>query len=112
MLFEGERYLTPKGISAKMNVVKSRVTKIIDGLVKRHMVKRIKDPGDSRIMLLSLTPLGQKRLSEIIDFNDCIHKEVLITMEPEQRKIMLTNLDMLKASMESAKELMMHDSSD
>jgi len=110
MLFEGARYLTPKSIANRMNVVKSRVTKIIKGLVKRQMVQKIKDPGDSRITLLSLTSRGQKKLSEILDFNDCIHKEVLIAMEPEQRKIMLTNLDMLKASMESAKALMMRNS--
>jgi DNA-binding MarR family transcriptional regulator len=74
------------------------------------MVQKIKDPGDSRITILSLTSQGQKKLSEILDFNDCIHKEVLMAMEPEQRKIMLTNLDMLKASMESAKALIMRNS--
>lgn len=109
-LFNGERYLTPKGISNRMNVVKSRVTKIINGLEKRNMIQKIKDPGDSRVALLSLTPTGQKKLNEIKEFNDCIHMEVLMAMEPEQRKIMLTNLDILKASMESARELMMRDS--
>ena len=111
ILFEGERYLTPKNIANRMNVVKSRVTKIINGLVKRDLVQKIKDPGDSRITLLSLTSRGQKKLSDILDFNNCIHREVLIAMEPEQRKIMLTNLDMLKASMEYAKDFMTRDSS-
>jgi DNA-binding MarR family transcriptional regulator len=109
MLFEGERYLTAKGIAARMNVVKSRITKIINGLEKRHMVKKVKDPEDSRIALLSITPQGQKKLNEIKAFNNCIHKEVLLAMEPEQRQAMLTNLDMLKASMESARELMKRD---
>jgi len=111
ILFEGERYLTPKNIANRMNVVKSRVTKIINGLVKRDLVQKIKDPGDSRITLLSLTSQGQKKLSDILDFNNCIHREVLIAMGPEQRKIMLTNLDMLKASMEYAKDFMTRDSS-
>lgn len=109
MLFEGERYLTPKSISSRMNVVKSRVTKIINGLEKRNMIQKIKDPGDSRVVLLSLTPTGQKKLNEIKEFNDYIHMEVLMAMEPEQRRAVLTNLDLLKASMESAKELMMSD---
>ena len=43
-LFGEERYLTPKGIAQKMNVVKSRVTKIIDGLIKKGYIQRIKDP--------------------------------------------------------------------
>jgi DNA-binding MarR family transcriptional regulator len=103
MLFEGERYLTSKSIAGKLSVVKSRVTKVIDGLVKRDFVQKIKDPADSRITLLSLTSKGQNKLVEIQEFNDWIHKEVLMAMEPEQRKIMLTNLDILKASMESAR---------
>jgi DNA-binding MarR family transcriptional regulator len=103
MLFEGERYLTAKSIAGKLNVVKSRVTKVINGLVKRDFIQKIKDPGDSRITLLSLTAPGQNKLAEIKEFNDWIHKEVLMALEPEQRKIMLTNLDMLKASMESAR---------
>ena len=39
-LFANERYLTPKGIAHKMNVVKSRVTKIIDGMVRRKLIQR------------------------------------------------------------------------
>ncbi len=36
MLFGEERYLTAKGIVHKMNVVKSRVSKIIEGLSTIH----------------------------------------------------------------------------
>jgi DNA-binding MarR family transcriptional regulator len=103
MLFEGERYLTSKSIAGRLSVVKSRVTKVIDGLVKRDLIQKVKDPEDSRVTLLSLTSKGQDKLSEIKEFNDWIHREVLMAMEPEQRKIMLTNLDILKASMESAR---------
>lgn len=105
-LFGQERYLTPKGIARKMNVVKSRVTKIINGLVSRNLIQRIKDPEDSRIALLSLTPKGQKKLNEINMFLKSIHMEVLSQVPPEQRKTMLTYLEVLKASMEAVKELM------
>jgi len=105
-LFANERYLTPKGIAYKMNVVKSRVTRIIDGMVGRKLIQRIKDPEDSRITLLSLTPDGQAKLNEINSFLESIHLEVLSQMAPEQRKTVLTNLEILKASMEAVKELM------
>lgn len=105
-LFAHERYLTPKGIALKMNVVKSRVTKIIEGMERRGLIQRIKDPEDSRITLLSLTPQGHEKLTEIDSFLESIHLEVLSQMEPEQRKTMLTNLEVLKASMEAVKELM------
>ena len=106
LLFGEERYLTPKGIAQKMNVVKSRVSKIIDGLLRKKFIQRIKDPEDSRISLLSLTPSGQKKLNDINAFMEEVHQNVLMQMAPDQRKAMLTNLDILKASMEAVKEMM------
>jgi DNA-binding MarR family transcriptional regulator len=106
ILFDEERYLTPKIIAYKMNVVKSRVTKLINGLVKKKMVQRIPDPEDSRITLLSLTSEGQQKLNEIKGFHDFINLQILLQLEPEQRKNVLTNLDLLKTSMEAVKEIM------
>ena len=106
MLFGQERYLTAKGIAQKMNVVKSRVSKIVDGLIRKKLIQRIKDPEDSRISLLSLSPEGQKKLNDINDFLENIHHQVLSQMAPDQRMAMLTNLDILKASMEAVKEMM------
>ncbi|MEW5909233.1 MAG: MarR family transcriptional regulator [Thermodesulfobacteriota bacterium] len=105
-LFGDERYLTPKGIAQKLNVVKSRVTKILQGLLKKKMIQKIQDPEDSRISLLSLTPKGQTKINEINAFNNEIHGEVLIRMIPEQRKSLLMNLDVLASSMEAVKDLM------
>ena len=105
-LFGEERYLTPKGIALKMNLVKSLISKIVSGLVQKKLIQRIPDPEDSRVTLLSLTPDGQNKLNNINTFLDDMHMEVLQQMEPEQRKTMITNLELLKASMESVKELM------
>ena len=106
MLFGEERYLTPKGIAYKMNVVKSRISKIIDGLIKKDLIQRIKDPEDSRISLLSLTGKGHDKINKLRAFLDDIHQKVLQEVPIEQRKILLMNLDLLKSSMESVKELM------
>ena len=40
VLFGEERYLTAKGIAFKMNVVKSRVSKIVEGLLKKKLIQR------------------------------------------------------------------------
>jgi DNA-binding MarR family transcriptional regulator len=106
MLFGEERYLTAKGIAHKMNVVKSRVSKIVDGLINKELIQRIKDPEDSRISLLSLSAEGQKKINNINGFLQDIHYQVLLQMAPDQRKAVLTNLDILKASMEAVKEMM------
>jgi DNA-binding MarR family transcriptional regulator len=106
VLFGDERYLTAKSIAHKMNVVKSRVSKIIDGLIKKNLIQGIADPEDSRVKLLSLTSAGQKKLNDIKQFMENVHVQVLSQMAPDQRKAMLTNLDILKASMEAVKEMM------
>ena len=106
LLFGDERYLTAKSIAHKMNVVKSRVSKIIDGLVKKNLIQGIVDPEDSRVKLLSLTSKGQKKLNEIRQFMEDVHGQVLSQMAPDQRKAVLTNLDILKASMEAVKDMM------
>ena len=105
-LFGEDRYLTAKSIAHRMNVVKSRVSKIIDGLIKKKLIQRIKDPEDSRVQLLSLTPEGQKKINDINSFTEEVYSEVLSRMAPDQRQAMLTNLDILKASMEAVKEMM------
>jgi DNA-binding MarR family transcriptional regulator len=105
-LFTEERYLTAKGIAQKMNVVKSRVSKIVDGLIRKELIQSIKDPEDSRVSLLSLTSQGQKKVNDINNFMKDVHYRVLSQMAPDQRMTMLTNLDLLKASMEAVKELM------
>ena len=106
MLFGEERYLTPKGITAKMNVVKSRVTKIINGLERKKLIRRIKDPEDSRVYLLSLTAQGQQKLDEVNDFLKQVYGEVLLQMQPQQRKATLSTLEVLTASMNAVKEMM------
>jgi DNA-binding MarR family transcriptional regulator len=106
LLFGNERYLTSTGIAQKMNLVKSRISKIVDGLIKKNLIQGIKDPEDSRISLLSLTPAGQKKLDKIKSFLEQTHHQVLQQMAPEQRKTLLINLDLLKASMEAVKEMM------
>ncbi len=106
MLFGQERYLTAKGIATKMDVVKSRVSKIVDGLIKKKLVQRMKDPEDSRVSLLSLTPKGSEKLNHINIFLQDLHHQILLQIAPDQRKAVLTNLDILKASMEAVKEIM------
>mgnify|MGYP006285841667 CR=1 FL=1 len=106
LLFDGERYLTPGGIARRLNVAKSRVSKIVSGLVRRGLVKRTKDPEDSRVTLLSLTAEGRQKLDEISSFMAKVYSEVLSTMPEERRLEIMNSLEALKSSMESTKELM------
>jgi len=106
MHFGDERYLTASSIAYKLNVVKSRVTRIINGLEHKGLIQRVKDPEDSRVTLLRLTPEGTRKLEEIKIFISDLHYEILSQMPPLQRKALLDDLDLLKNSMEAVKEMM------
>jgi len=103
-LFSGERYLTAKGIAQKLEVAKSRVTKIMDGLIQKGLVETIDDPKDARIKLIALTPDGQKKAEEIGVLTRELHERLLLELDPEQRKNVLACLEMFRASMEAVKK--------
>jgi DNA-binding MarR family transcriptional regulator len=106
MLFDSERYLTVKGIAQQLEVAKSRVTKLIQGLMEKELVDRIDDPKDSRIKLISLTPTGRTRSDEINLFKTEIHKKLLLQLVPEERKNVIAHLELLRSTMEAVKETM------
>ena len=104
MLFNGERYLTVKGIAQRLDVAKSRVTKIIDGLITRGLTERMEDPNDGRIKLISLTPKGEEKSKEIEVFQREIHQKILLHLDGDERKTVLSNLGVLRSAMEAVKE--------
>jgi DNA-binding MarR family transcriptional regulator len=104
MLFRGERYLTVKGIAQKLDVAKSRVTKLVEGLVQKGFLERISDPKDARIKLISVSPDGEQIARRIEAFHNDIHRQILGQMDDDERKRMLSYLETLRSAMEAVKE--------
>ena len=106
MLFEGERYLTAKTLAYRLNVAKSRVTKLVSSLVDRGFLSSMPDPADSRIKLLSLTPEGGRLLQKIGEFRFEVHQAVLEEFNDDQRGELLHSLSLLSRHMKSVKDMM------
>jgi len=104
LLFQGERYLTVKGISQKLDIAKSRVTKILEGLIRKGLVEKREDPKDARVKLVSLTRLGEEKSAELDSFHREIHRKLLLQMNAQERKHVLSYLEMLHSAMEAVKE--------
>ena len=104
LLFGGERYLTVKGIAQKLDVAKSRITKIVNGLMKKGLVNQINDPGDARIKLISLTPAGHEKSQEIVAFQRELHRQILLRLDTDERKGIVAYLELLRSAMEAVKE--------
>ena len=103
MLFGDERYLTAKSIAQKLDVAKSRVTKITTGLIRKGLVETIEDPKDARVKLIGLTQKGQTKSKEISAIITDLHQLLLLEFEPDQRKMVLSCLEVLRSSMEAVK---------
>jgi DNA-binding MarR family transcriptional regulator len=103
LLCPGERYLTVKGIAQKLDVAKSRVTKIVGGLVQKKLLQSIDDPRDARIKLIALTPAGQEKSEEIRALIAELNQKLLLEIDPEQRKMVISALELLRSSMEAIK---------
>jgi DNA-binding MarR family transcriptional regulator len=104
LLFNSEKYLTVKGIAQKLDVAKSRVTKILEGLIQKKLVQCIDDPEDARVKLCSLTSPGQLKAAEIDKFITEIHHQLLVNLKAGERKSILHSLEILRSSMEIVKE--------
>jgi DNA-binding MarR family transcriptional regulator len=104
LLFGGERYSTLKGIAQKLEVAKSRVTKIVNGLVAKGLVKQMDDPHDSRVKLISLTPAGHEKTQEIAAFQKELHRQILLHLDADERKGIFAYLELLRTAMEAVKE--------
>jgi DNA-binding MarR family transcriptional regulator len=103
-LFQGERYLTVKGIAQKLDIAKSRVIKILEGLIRKGFVEKREDPSDARVKLISLTRLGEEKSAELDAFHTEIHRKLLLQMNTHERKHVLSYLDILHSAMEAVKE--------
>ena len=91
-------------MAQKLDVAKSRITKITDGLIEKGLAKRIDDPNDARVKLISLTSTGEKKSEEITTFHRSIHRKILMQMNTEERKHVLSQMELLRSSMEAVKE--------
>jgi DNA-binding MarR family transcriptional regulator len=104
LLFRGEKYLTVKGMALKLDVAKSRVTKLVDNLLKKGLVNRIDDPKDGRMKLISLSPKGKALADEIESFQGRLYQEILLQIETQERTEILSHLGTLRSAMEIVKK--------
>jgi DNA-binding MarR family transcriptional regulator len=104
LLFRGERYLTVKGLSQKLDVAKSRVTKVISGLKNKGFIDYADDPRDGRVKLLSLTPLGDKRCEVMGEYIWNAHEKLLLEIDSEERRSVISSLESLRVGMEAVKK--------
>ena len=87
--------ITVNQLAKKMSLTSSRITRIVDGLVKKDFVHRISGKNDRRIYHLSLSRRGKLITQDMIERYVAMHEEILSTVPVAEQKEMLRFLHSL-----------------
>ena len=94
---------TTADLAEELFVAKSRVTRIMDRMVKRGFVTRSEDAEDRRRCLVHLTPKGIETTERLLSFILSLHREVLKAIPESSRAETLAMLGVLKEAMNSVR---------
>lgn len=87
-------------IAERMNLSPSRLTRIIDGLVKKGYIKREIDQRDRRNMKLSLSKKGKMLTNKLDKAYVDIHYEILQDIDNSQHESLITAMENLHIALQ------------
>lgn len=77
------RRLSMRELGDAVVISKSGLTGVVDRMAKAGLVERIADPGDRRITLVTLTPLGAERYAHArVDHRTAVAERFLDRLDP------------------------------
>jgi DNA-binding MarR family transcriptional regulator len=92
--------LNNKDIAQKMNLSPSRLTRIIDGLVKKGYMLREIDIKDRRNMRLKVVRKGKLLTHKLDNSYVEIHKEILESIDPAKHEALIVAMENLHFAIE------------
>jgi DNA-binding MarR family transcriptional regulator len=101
-----DRYATVTGLSSRLSVSKSRVTKLVGGLLKKGLIHITEDPKDARVKLFGLTAKGKDLLRDILQYETDLYNNLISGLRSEDRDMVLRSLDILLHGMERVKAIL------
>ena len=99
-LFGSDESLNNTQISKRMNLIPSRLTRIIDGLVKKGYMQREIDQTDRRNMIVTLSRRGKILTNKVNDAFIDIHSEILKEIKVPKHESLITNMEHLHSAIE------------
>jgi len=85
--------LNNKQIAERMGLSPSRLTRIIDGLVKKQYMEREIEPNDRRNMRVTLSNKGVHLVKQLNSDYINIHREILDEIDEEQHEPLITAMN-------------------
>jgi DNA-binding MarR family transcriptional regulator len=99
-LFGTDESLNNKTIAERMNLSPSRLTRIIDGLVKKRYIRREIDHSDRRNMKVNLSKKGKALVQQLNKAYVDIHEEILMDINPSQHEQLIVAMTHLLEALE------------
>ena len=99
-LFGSDESLNNKTIAERMNLSPSRLTRIIDGLVKKRYIRRDIDSNDRRNMKVNLSTKGKSLVQQLNKAYVDIHEEILLDIDPSQHEQLIVAMTHLLEALE------------
>jgi DNA-binding MarR family transcriptional regulator len=99
-LFGTDESLNNTQISKRMNLSPSRLTRIIDGLVKKGYMQRAIDPNDRRNMIVTLSRRGKILTNKLNRAFVEVHEEILQDINVAQHEPLITAMENLHFAIE------------
>lgn len=99
-LFSADESLNNKQIAERMNLSPSRLTRIIDGLVRKEYITREIDNSDRRNMKVTLSKKGVLLVQLLNKAYVDIHREILQDIEETQHKPLISAMTNLLSALE------------
>jgi len=95
-----EGSLNNKDIAERMNLSPSRITRIMDGLVKKGYMQREINKGDRRNMKISLSRRGKILTNKLNKAFVDLHSEILQDIDVAQHEPLITAMEHLHLAIE------------
>ncbi len=99
-LLDVDENLNNKEIAERMNLSPSRLTRVVDGLVKKGYMKREINPNDRRNMKLSLSRRGKILTNKLDQAYIDVHREILQDIDVSQHESLISAMENLHSAIE------------
>lgn len=97
--FHRETSLSVKDIACRMNLTSSRLTRIVDGLEEKGLVRREIHRDDRRVIHVVLTEKGLEATKVMVRETTDMHASILQNIEPTSRQAVITALEQLATAL-------------
>jgi len=97
--FRGSETLSVNELAKRVELSSSRLTRIIDGLVAKGLVRREIGLRDRRVMEISLTPKGKKIEAELEEMYVKTHLDILSLLPPGADDSVILAMEKLRDAM-------------